>query len=185
MTVNAGPNDYGEIFELIPGADGTWTNHIVHAFTGGPDSAASYGNLVLDSAGNVYAETLYSVVEFSPAAGGKWSEKTLHNFTGGSDGAQGESGLAFSNGNLYGTTAYGGYHMGIVFELHPDPNGTWSERVLHRFTGGSDGFVPGVATLAFDATGNVYGTTPQGGSGQFGTVFEIKHSTFNNAAAAR
>jgi uncharacterized repeat protein (TIGR03803 family) len=177
MTAYAGPNDYGAIFQLVPQSDGSWTEHIVHSFTGGADGIGSLGNLVFDRAGNLYAATMYSVREFSRAAGSdSWTAKTLHDFTGGSDGAQAQGGLTFdSAGNLYGMTyAGGGSHLGTVFTLREGTNGTWTEKILHRFVGGDDGFSPTYANVTVDPTGNLYGTAPLGGAGQFGVVFEIK-----------
>lgn len=51
-----------------------------------------------------------------------------------------------------------------------------SYAVIYRFAGGSDGYEP-QATLASDASGNMYGTTTQGGNSQNdGTVFSITPS---------
>jgi len=60
------------------------------------------------------------------------------------------------------------------------PNGTkWSETVLYKFTGGSDGAEP-YGRLVFDDAGNLYGTTYFGGScnggGNCGVIFEIDAS---------
>ena len=108
-----------------------------------------------------------------------WNEKVLHNFNG-SDGSASRSGLIFdAAGNLYGTTYTGGtYNYGTVFELSPMVDGGWSETVLHNFNNnGSDGWGP-LSALTFDAAGNLYGTTAQGGTyscGKLGcgTVFEL------------
>ena len=68
-----------------------------------------------------------------------------------------------SDGNLYGTTDSGGANAsGIVFKLAPNPDGTWTESVLHSFTGGSDGRSPNAGLIA-DSDGNLYGTTNEGG----------------------
>jgi uncharacterized repeat protein (TIGR03803 family) len=66
---------------------------------------------------------------------------------------------------LYGTTNGGGAHnKGTVFELMPGTDGKWSETVLHSFRhNGADGTYP-QAGLIFDAAGNLYGTTWEGGS---------------------
>jgi uncharacterized repeat protein (TIGR03803 family) len=45
-------------------------------------------------------------------------------------------------------------------------------KTLHQFEGGQDGAQP-LAGLISDANGNLYGTTSQGGSGGYGTVFEL------------
>jgi len=91
------------------------------------------------------------------------------------------SGVTFdSAGNLYGVTVYGGYTKsscptrgcGIVYELSPTTSGGYTEKVLHAFSAGSDGYTPG-AGLVLDAQGNLYGTTTAGGTGSEGTVYEL------------
>lgn len=112
-------------------------------------------------------------------------EQVLYRFGSGDDGAQPNAGLiADAAGNLYGTTSdgggfgCGGSGCGTVFELSPQRGGGWTETVLHRFQGGTDGSYPNVPLVA-DASGNVYGTTSLGGSDNCGsgsgcgTVFEI------------
>lgn len=87
-------------------------------------------------------------------------------------------GLIFdAAGNLYGTTQFGGVSDGgIVFKLTPTVPGSWTETLLHRFSdNGTDGYYP-FASLIFDASGNLYGTTYAGGANDFGTVFELAHT---------
>jgi uncharacterized repeat protein (TIGR03803 family) len=82
-----------------------------------------------------------------------------------------------SSGNLFGTTYNGGASsQGTVFELSKSGS-TWKETVLHTFDdiSGSDGYYP-YGTLAFDAAGNLYGTTLYGGKTSGGTVFQLKAS---------
>jgi uncharacterized repeat protein (TIGR03803 family) len=94
--------------------------------------------------------------------------KVLHKFKGGTDGGHPTATLIFdAAGDLYGTTREGGVNtMGTVFKLIPNSNGSWTESVLYRFAGGSDGEFP-QAGLIFDGAGNLYGTTPD-------TVFRLK-----------
>src|ERR1019366_2345043 len=103
-------------------------------------------------------------------------EKVLYNFNfNGTDGLNPWAGLIFdAAGNLYGTTRIGGtYGAGTVFELMPAAGGTWTEKVLHNFNSdGTDGTYPS-AGLIFDAAGNLYGTTQDGGTSNSGTVFEL------------
>ena len=49
------------------------------------------------------------------------------------------------------------------------------ETILYSFSGGNDGGVP-YAGMASDPSGNLYGTTNQGGTAQFGTVFKLTQS---------
>ena len=106
---------------------------------------------------------------------GSWNETVIYSFNGGSDGSFPRAGLVFDSvGSLYGTTAEGGAEAsaGTVFELTPS-NGAWTETVLFRFEHPyRDGRGP-QAGLIFDSNGNLFGTTPTGGVGQHGTVFEL------------
>ena len=77
-------------------------------------------------------------------------------------------------GNLYGMTSNGGLHKGTVYELSPNSDGSWSEKILHKFAGGNDGSGPEFGTLVLDAAGNLYGATFAGGVNSAGVVFEIK-----------
>ena len=99
-------------------------------------------------------------------------EITLYSFKGSnsSDGSAPECNLIFdSAGNLYGTTEEGGaYGYGVVFKL--TPGGT--ETVLYSFTGGNDGAYP-AASLIMDPSGNLYGTTEEGGASGLGVVFKV------------
>jgi uncharacterized repeat protein (TIGR03803 family) len=100
------------------------------------------------------------------------TEKVLWNFAGGSDGSQPWSNYFISDakGNLYAATAGGGtYSAGTVFMLSP----AGKETVLYEFTGANgDGNAPH-GRLAFDAKGNIYGTTQSGGTNGTGTVYEL------------
>jgi uncharacterized repeat protein (TIGR03803 family) len=122
------------------------------------------------------------IVAFSGIADAQ-TYSVIYRFRGGTDGQAPFGGLIQdSAGNLYGTTEAGGatncgsvFTCGTVFKLAAD--GT--ETVLHVFQGGSDGLAP-IAGLVMDNAGNLYGTTPHGGSGSdcaydqgCGTVFEI------------
>ena len=90
------------------------------------------------------------------------------------DGCCTYSALTFdSAGNLYGVRAYyGPSNGGTVFELSPKTGGGWTEILLHSFGNGTDGVYP-YGQLIFDAAGNLYGTTEQGGQHGYGTVFEL------------
>ncbi|HEX8818076.1 MAG TPA: choice-of-anchor tandem repeat GloVer-containing protein [Terriglobales bacterium] len=124
----------------------------------------------------------------------EWNESVLYSFQGGnSDGAVPVGGIVFdSKGNLYGATAEGGgqcppLYCGTVFHLTPPAkNGDpWTETVLYVFKGvgpsSADGSNPG-GGLVMDSSGNLYGTTAYGGTGNCvllgtkvgcGTVYEL------------
>ncbi len=92
----------------------------------------------------------------------------LYSFNG-SDGWGPEAGLIqATDGNFYGTTAYGGAsNDGTVFKI--TPSGTLT--TLHGFNG-SDGSEP-FAGLIQATDGNFYGTTWVGGAYNYGTVFRL------------
>lgn len=115
---------------------------------------------------------VFTVIIFATAAPGQ-TEKILYSFRG-TDGGSPGAGLIFdASGNLYGTTAlWGTYGYGTAFELSPTSGGGWTEKVLHDFGNGKDGQSP-EAGLVFDASGNLYGTTYQGGIYDFGMVFAL------------
>lgn len=161
------------------------TETVLHTFTGLSDAGTPYAGLVSDEAGNLYGTAseygsgpcAYPfwgcgiVFELTPAKGrgaAEWTFNVLYAFRGGPDGAEPSSALAFDSlGNLYGTTfsggtGCGGLGCGTVFELERSSGGVWTEKVLHRFTGGIDGGDP-VASLTLDSQGNIYGTAAFGG----------------------
>jgi uncharacterized repeat protein (TIGR03803 family) len=185
----------GTVFELSrPTTGSTWTESVLHSFTGklGGDGADPDAGLVMDpNTGNLYGTTrdggssgVGSVFGISPpTTGSTWTESLLYSFAGKSvgDGANPVAGLVMdpNTGNLYGTTRVGGLGPGTVFELIPPTTGsTWTESVLYSFTGASgDGGNP-VAGLVMDPkTGDLYGTTRDGGSSGFGTVFKLTASS--------
>ncbi len=101
-------------------------------------------------------------------------ETTLYSFKGRSDGISPNGRLINVNGTLYGTTPLGGtqpcsvYDLGcgVVYSITT----SGAEKVLHRFTGGSDGIHPNALVYI---NGVLYGTTVTGGAGtgcSFGTT---------------
>jgi uncharacterized repeat protein (TIGR03803 family) len=153
----------------------------LHKFT---NEEGSYPNqrLTFDMAGNLFGATCRGgaygaggVFKLAPDPGGSWTESSVYDFTGGDDGSCSHSGLIFDDsGDLYGTTDVGGsYGAGVVFELVPGSDGSWTETVLYAFTGGADGSYPDDPRLTFDAQGALYGTTDVGGSYGAGVVFKL------------
>jgi uncharacterized repeat protein (TIGR03803 family) len=172
----------GTVFQLSTVKGGQWKEKVIHRFTNGKDgSRGSLGLLLLDKAGNLYgaaelggAHAAGTVFKMTPGAGGTWTISTLDGFKGmPHPGFPYGSVISDAAGNLYGTTYFGGRNgLGSVFQL-TNSNGKWTESQLYSFKGGTDGSFP-TATLVFDATGNLYGTTSAGGdSNDDGVVFKL------------
>jgi uncharacterized repeat protein (TIGR03803 family) len=174
-TQNGGSAQQGVVFKVTPSGMET----VLHSFEpNGKDGFAPTASVILDSKGNVYGTThlggkvgVGTVYKITPAG----KESILHSFKGGKDGIFPESDLMFDkNGNLYGTTYYGGeFDSGAVFEVAKS-----KETILHSFEpNGTDGILP-LGGVVFDANGNLFGTTTLGGASSdcpsgCGTVFKI------------
>ncbi len=161
------------------------TFNVIHAFTGGKDGATPYGGLTIDKAGNLYGTAQVGGAGFGTVfklanTNYGWVFSTLYEFAGGNDGAEPFARPIFGpDGTLYGTTQQGGSGYGTVFNLRPPPNAIcgsipcpWTETVLYRFTGGSDGAYPG-SKVTFDQAGNIYGTANRGGAQGYGVVYKL------------
>lgn len=171
-TISGGSTGNGVVFEIeMPSGQET----ILYNFPGGP-SGEQPGQMLMDTQGNLYGVAnggnsfVDGVIFKIPAGTG--TEQVVYAFKGGSDGATPASLVMDAHGNLFGTTMYGGTGCsstsgcGTIFEI---PAGTTTEQQLYAFQGGTDGAHP--ARLTIDTSGNLYGTTIQGGSANQGTVF--------------
>lgn len=180
----------GTAYKISLGQDGGWNASIIYAFKGGTDGAnpnTSEG-LARDSLGNLYGTTSYggaagagTVFKLAPNPDGSWTETTIFSFKGGPEGGTSTAGVILdSAGNLYGTTTGGmcnDFNIcgGTVFELSPTEGGTWTQTVLCALpVGQNQGQFSDPGPVKFDAIGNLYGTTSFGGSGEWGTVFQLK-----------
>jgi len=204
-TSEGGKYGYGTVFELSPKAGGGWSQKLLHVFNESEtDGYAPNATMVFDKHGNLYGTTQYggtgmctdyssdevtgcgTIFELSPSAG-SWTEKVVYSFQlNGTDGWFPTSSLIFNNGNLYGTTQYGGagfcgyegndFGCGTVFKVSYKEGSGWTETVLHGFQPDvTDGQNPN-SSLVLDSHGNLYGTTISGGNNGAtpgGTVFEI------------
>jgi uncharacterized repeat protein (TIGR03803 family) len=112
---------------------------------------------------------------------GAWGLNTNLNSYTNNDGAYPQgAGLILSGNTLYGTTCEGGTNAhgvsagGTVFSLNTSGS---NFTVLHDFSGGGDGSTP---FCGLSLSGNtLYGTTEQGGTNGFGTVFSLNTSGTN------
>jgi hypothetical protein len=104
--------------------------------------------------------------------------KTLHilySFPATGDGYPVAGLTADAAGNLYGTTGGqpGQSRTGSVFELSPKTGGGWTETTLYNFCSKkdcTDGNFPRGGVIV-DGTGNLFGTTADGGAYNNGTVY--------------
>jgi uncharacterized repeat protein (TIGR03803 family) len=174
-----------------PAANASWKISQVHQFGSVGDGNNPSGTLVFGAGITIYGTTYSGGGNWNLCGGtgcgrvyqltrsnGSWMEVPLYDFTGQDDGAYPAGGVIFDHsGNLYGTTSQGGpSQFGVVFQLTNSSG--WQENTLYGFQGGSDGKFP-VAGLIFDQSGNLYGATSMGGSGNGGTVFSLMLSNGN------
>jgi uncharacterized repeat protein (TIGR03803 family) len=130
--------------------------------------------------GDIFGVAPSTVFQLSPDGKGGWNPSVIHTFTGGTKDGSAAQGAPKPDraGNLYGTTSSGGAkNNGTVYKLSPiltgKKKGTWTEKILYSFKGGTkDGGGP-QAGVVLDAGGNIYGTTVNGGKSGDGTVFEL------------
>jgi uncharacterized repeat protein (TIGR03803 family) len=198
-TISGGAFGYGVVYRLRPTATG-YSEDVLYSFRRGSDGASPVGALILDASGTLYGTTVAggsagcsgegcgTVFKLTPAGGG-YVESVLYRFgIARNDGSQPESSLlADGSGNLFGTTVSGGYcymdphGCGTVFEL-TKRGSRYSEDILHRFRGRSDGRYP-FGNLIANASGTLFGATAKGGGGRSGcdsfdcgTVYELRPS---------
>jgi len=178
-TSAGGTYGHGTVFELVPSTSG-WTEKILHSFAMESDGGVPYAGIVVDAKRNLYGAATDgggggssgggTVFELTPS-GSTWSFKVLYRLAG-----WGISGtfrnLLLASGNIYATTHCDGSHdAGTVYELTPGAS-TWTYRSLHVFTGDTDGLFS-FSNLVFDAQGNLYGTTNEGGAYGDGVIFKV------------
>jgi uncharacterized repeat protein (TIGR03803 family) len=194
-TFQGGTNNLGTVFKI--GTNGGLVS--LYSFTGGNDgelpragldqgtdgwfygttssgantSVMNTGALVQGADGNFYGTASAGGADssgtvFKISASGSFSN--LYSFTGGTDGGSPFAGLCLgSDGNFYGTAAYGGYGVGTIFRINPANNQFTN---LYSFTAGDDGALPD-APLIEGNDGNYYSTVFYAGAYSYGTVFEI------------
>jgi uncharacterized repeat protein (TIGR03803 family) len=181
-TLGGTDNDLnGAVYELTP-VGSHWKLTTLYGFPT-TDGAYPYSGLAMDAAGNLYGTASQNglnnfgmAYKLSPDANGSWAETDIYNFTTGlAVGITAESnpsGLTLdSSGNLYGTAEEtGSKNYGSVFKLTPGAKGGYTEKDIFDMTGTT---VHPVAGLISDHSGNLYGTTLQGGTHGFGAVYQL------------
>jgi uncharacterized repeat protein (TIGR03803 family) len=180
-TSAGGAANCGTALELSPVSGGKWTETVLYSFQGCRfPGASAFGTMVFDKQGNLYgtlygkSKTFGSIFELSKGADATWSEKTIYQFGLSEGDPNGD--LTWDNaGNLYGTTTNASATLqGEVFELSPQPDGSWKEAVLYAFPAPNGVGIP-AAGVVFDGKGNLYGATflGIGGIDSYGAVYEL------------
>lgn len=148
----------------------------------------SEGSLVEDSHGNLFGTSvesgIYGFGTVFEVANGSNTVTTLASFDGANGNEPTGDLILDSDGNLFGTTYFGGTYsgssgqaVGTVFEL---PNGSSTITDLVTFNNSEQGALLGylpASGLFKDSQGNLFGTTTAGGEYGYGTVFEIPNGT--------
>jgi uncharacterized repeat protein (TIGR03803 family) len=181
----------GTVFKLTHKSSG-WTFNPLYSFPANEGQGANpQARVIFGPNGTLYGTTEGGgnpgggvVFNLSPPATVcksvlcPWTERVLHNFPAypGDGGRPGSGDLVFDQArNLYGTTILGGSAgLGAVYKLTP----SGEESVLYSFAGGNDGSTPWSGVI-FDGSGNLYGTTTEGGEGCLagcGTVYKMTPS---------
>jgi uncharacterized repeat protein (TIGR03803 family) len=179
-TFGGGTSNFGTVFKLVPGTDGTWTQNVIYSFSG-LDGANPVGKLIFDSAGNLYGTTYGggahnagTAFKLTPTPDGTWQQILLCQFAG-RNGANPRSDLILDSlGNLYGTAFGGGrFGAGVVFKLTPESDGSYKQSVLHSFRPHMEGLNP-AAGVIFGPHGALYGTTWFNAIGMgYGSAFQL------------
>jgi uncharacterized repeat protein (TIGR03803 family) len=168
----SGTQTGGTVFKLSP-SDGGWMEQTIYTLNNNNcHNGAGVSGLTMDATGNIFGVTCAMVYELAPNGSGGWNPTVLHTF------ALSHFALAPGNpvfdktGNLYFTSGnLGHYGNGAVYRLSLDKKGTWIEKILYSFPGGTGGAYPG--SIFLDAAGNIYGSTGGGGTRNAGTIFEL------------
>jgi uncharacterized repeat protein (TIGR03803 family) len=189
LTIDSSGNLFGVLYAPVGGVfelSSAGIETLLHVFGGQNDGSDVSSGVILDSAGNLYGETLEggdfesgTIYKIAPDG----SEAILYSFNSEKGTYYPVGGLTIDDaGNLYGMTQWGGgtcfgndyTGCGAVFELSP----TGTLTVLHAFKGGKkDGAYPS-SNLIMDSSGNLYGATRGGGGTDCknlgcGTVFKL------------
>jgi uncharacterized repeat protein (TIGR03803 family) len=165
-----GANGHGVVFELSP-LGNSWTETVLYSFADGTDGASPFGNLIMDTAGNLYGTTLEGgigehgiVFELSPS-GGAWTEQVISDVSPTYFG-----GLTLGvSGRIFGSIMEGSK----VGKLTPDGANGWRPGLIHTFAGSPNDGSDAQGTIVLDTAGNIYGTTSNGGAENYGTVYKL------------
>jgi uncharacterized repeat protein (TIGR03803 family) len=187
-TSSGGSFGYGTVFEIANTANGYANAPTTLVSFNVADGAFPESTLVVDADGNLIGTafsggvgggTVFEITKM--ASGYANAPTTLVAFDAGNGGPLGGL-VADTNGNLYGTTLFGGASgYGTVFEITKTSGGYDPAPITLVSFNGANGKYP-YSALITDAQGNLFGTTRLGGTSGYGTVFEIVKTTSGYSA---
>ncbi len=173
-----GTSDYGVVWKMaLNGSSLT----VLHSFTG-PDGAGPMAGVIEGSDGKLYGTAEYGgannlgTVYYLRKDGSGFG--VAHSFSAAPmDGYNPQTGLTRGlGGKLYGTTQFGGLNDngsdGIIYSIDPSAGNAFS--IVYNFNG-TTGANP-LSALSSDGSGNLYGTTWQGGANGYGTAYMLDTS---------
>lgn len=176
----------GVLFELV-NSGGNYTFQVLYTFVQGVDAPPN--RLMIDGSGNLYGATpaqLTCCTAGSPTLtgygnvyefvnnNGTYTKKVLYDYSA-SNNAAGSFGLLTMDaaGNLFDIGDEADYSTEDVVELVKGADGTFSERLIYRETGGSiDLFDP----LTVDANDNIFLASRHIGSSNNGGILELANN---------
>jgi len=180
VTYNGGTHNLGTAYEVYQ-SNGGWSEKILYDFIGATSGFNPSSTLVFNGKGDLFGTAqggnpngccglVFALISGSK---GDWTGGVAFRFST-EDGGASTGTLVFDgSGNLYGTSNRSGqYQSGTAYRLKPTKQGV--KEVLYSFcshTGCPNGSDP-FAGLILDGSGNLYGTTFDGGLG-YGVVYEI------------
>ena len=197
-SLEGGVHNLGAVFELSPGANGTWTETTIYSFSS-EHGNVPYPNpdLVIDTQGNLYGTVRNGglqntkcgtagcgfVFQLTKTQNGTWQLQPIYKFRGGNDGNGRWDGVILDGaGNLYGTTLNGGGKgasngicragTNIVFcgtVYELSPQSDGSyAETILHRFGSLPDGAEPAGRLVLDSAGNLYGTTSRGGDATCG-----------------
>jgi uncharacterized repeat protein (TIGR03803 family) len=205
LTLDTGGNLYGTTFAggsasnggVVFKLDAAGNETVLYRFTGKADGKNPLAGVIQDTAGSLFGTTYQGGTRYFGSGtvfklNSTGQQTVLHTFVSNGllDGAYPYAGVVPYGEDFYGTTSSGGVsEYGTVFRLDKAGN----ETVLYSFLGGTDGRYPQNSPVVYDAAGNLYGTTENGGdSNDDGTVFMLDNTgketllhTFNGTDGSR
>ncbi|HJS87869.1 MAG TPA: choice-of-anchor tandem repeat GloVer-containing protein [Acetobacteraceae bacterium] len=190
-TMAGGPGDIGTAFEIAKTDAGYASSPTTLASFNYTYGAFPQASLITDANGDLFGTTngggpsgTGTAFEIAKTDAGYASTPTTLASFNGTNGFPAAGLIADAIGNLFGTTHGFMYATlgdasgnGTVFEVAKTDSGYSSTPITLASFNGANGAWPD-AGLTADANGNLFGTTPRGGAGGDGTVFEITDSGF-------